>query len=121
MTALETVQETAETVADLLEQLGGIAPGRVRLNPPPGTATEADLIAVSLWDDRLCELVDGVLVEKVLSYPESILAGLLGSVLRHVPAGEGIERRLQHRGVHLLLRGNPRLAEQLVNRRHGIA
>jgi Uma2 family endonuclease len=82
MTALETAQEPVETVADLLEQLGGIAPERVRLKPLPGTATEADLIAVSLRDDRLCELVDGVLVEKVMSYPESILAGLILSLLR---------------------------------------
>jgi Uma2 family endonuclease len=82
MTALETAQDTAETVADLLEQLGGIAPQRVRLKPLPGTATEADLIAASLRDDRLCELVDGVLVEKVMGYRESLLAGLILSLLR---------------------------------------
>jgi Uma2 family endonuclease len=82
MTALETAQESAETVADLLEQLGGIAPARVRLKPLPGTATETDLIAASLRDDRLCELVDGVLVEKVMSYRESLLAGLILSLLR---------------------------------------
>jgi Uma2 family endonuclease len=82
MTALETAQETAETVADLLEQLGGIAPKRVRIRPPLGTATEADLIAISLRRDRLWELVDGVLVEKVMSYRESLLAGLILSLLR---------------------------------------
>ena len=34
----------AITLADLLEQLGDISPQRVRLRPPPGTATEADLL-----------------------------------------------------------------------------
>ena len=29
-----------ETILDLLEKLGGIHPGRVRLDPLPGTATE---------------------------------------------------------------------------------
>jgi Uma2 family endonuclease len=82
MTALETAHETAETVADLLEQLGGVAPARVRLKPLPGTATEADLIAASLRGDCLCELVDGVLAEKVMSYRESLLAGLILSLLR---------------------------------------
>ena len=34
-----------ETVADLLERLGGIPPERVRMKPYPGTATEQDVIA----------------------------------------------------------------------------
>ena len=33
------------TVADLLEQLGNIPADRVRLRPPPGQATEADVLA----------------------------------------------------------------------------
>jgi hypothetical protein len=37
---------TAVTVSDLLYQLGDIPPERVRLQPPPGTATEADVVAV---------------------------------------------------------------------------
>ena len=35
-----------ETVADLLERLGGIPACRVRWKPYPGTATEKDLIAL---------------------------------------------------------------------------
>jgi Uma2 family endonuclease len=65
---------TVETVADLLEALGDIPPERVRMQPPPGTATEADVIAIHAREKRLCELVDGTLVEKPMGYDESRLA-----------------------------------------------
>jgi Uma2 family endonuclease len=70
------------TFADLLERLGGVPPERIRLHPPPGLATEADVIAVADREDRLCELVDGVLVEKAMGFRESILAVALGAFLR---------------------------------------
>ena len=62
------------TVADLLEQLGGVPPNRIHLVPAPGTATEADLLDQLDHHDRICELVDGVLVEKTMGYFESRLA-----------------------------------------------
>ncbi len=55
---------TTPTFADLLEQLGDISADRVLLRPYPGTATEQDVIEIDAREDRLCELVDGVLVEK---------------------------------------------------------
>jgi Uma2 family endonuclease len=63
-----------ETAADLLESLGGIDPKRVRLKPPPGKATEKDLLRVLTKTDRLFELVDGTLVEKVMGFGEGFLA-----------------------------------------------
>jgi Uma2 family endonuclease len=63
-----------ETMADLLKELGGIAPERVRLKPAPGKATERDVIAIHDRTDRLFELIDGVLVEKVMGFLESNLA-----------------------------------------------
>jgi Uma2 family endonuclease len=71
-----------ETLADLLEQLGGIAPQRVRLHPTPGKATERDLIRINERSNRLYELVDGVLVEKIMGYPEASLALRLGHLLQ---------------------------------------
>jgi Uma2 family endonuclease len=62
------------TVADLLHRLGGISARRVRLVPTPGTATEKDVIKVHDRTNRLCELVDGVLVEKVMGFDESRFA-----------------------------------------------
>lgn len=70
--------EAAElTVADLLEKFGPIPYSRVCHQPPPGTATEQDVIQIALHDNRLCELVDGVLVEKTMGNYESCLAALL--------------------------------------------
>ena len=66
-----------ETVADLLESLGDIPPERVRMRPYPGTATEDDVLAILAREKRLCELVDGVLVEKAMGYEESRLASLI--------------------------------------------
>jgi Uma2 family endonuclease len=61
-----------ETVADLLDQLH-VPPERILLRPPPGEATERDL----LKSRRLCELIDGVLVEKATGFYESRLAVVL--------------------------------------------
>jgi Uma2 family endonuclease len=62
------------TLADLHDQLGGIPLERIRMVPPPGAATEKDLLRVLESEDRICELVDGVLVEKTMGYFESRLA-----------------------------------------------
>ncbi|MCL4201462.1 MAG: Uma2 family endonuclease [Pirellulaceae bacterium] len=67
-----------ENLAELLDRLGGIPPERVRLHPPPGTATEADvLLALEAPRKRICELINGVLVEKAMGYSESVLASLV--------------------------------------------
>ena len=81
---MSTVQPSKriDTLADLLEALGGIAPDRVRLRPAPGTATKQDVLEAERTENRLCELVSGVLVEKPMGYRESILALALGSWLR---------------------------------------
>jgi|SRR5579871_960393 len=62
------------TVADLLERLGGIPAERVQLDPIPGTAKEKDVLAIERREGKLCELVDGVLVEKAMGMEESLLA-----------------------------------------------
>jgi Uma2 family endonuclease len=76
---------TFDTMAEVLESLGGISPARVRLRPPPGKATERDLLRLHERTDRLYELVDGTLVEKVMGYSEGSLAAdvirLLGRYL----------------------------------------
>jgi Uma2 family endonuclease len=69
------------TLADLLEDLGDISPKRIRLRPPLGTATEDDVILAKQRFNRLCELIDGVLVEKAMGYYESRLAIILSYFL----------------------------------------
>jgi Uma2 family endonuclease len=78
---MSTVFTEPLTVAELLEQLGNIPAHRVRLRPPPGQATEADVLAVHDRENRLCELVGGVLVEKAMGYRESLIATMLCHLL----------------------------------------
>ncbi len=63
------------TVADVLTD--DIPVGRVLVRPTPGTATVADVEAIRTSERRLCELVNGVLVEKTMGALESSLAALM--------------------------------------------
>ena len=66
------------TAAEWLHALGDVPPERVLMYPPPGTATEADVVRWVDGDDkRLVELVDGTLVEKPVGHRESLLAGAI--------------------------------------------
>lgn len=60
-------------VEELIDHFG-VPARRIRLHPLPGTATEEDALRV----EPTCELIDGVLVERAMSYYESRLALLLG-------------------------------------------
>jgi Uma2 family endonuclease len=71
---------SVETMEDLLRRLGDIPLSRIQLKPPPGTATEQDVVDAEARG-RLCELVDGVLVEKAIGFYESRLAFVLGGQL----------------------------------------
>src|SRR3954470_12672646 len=63
-----------KTLADLRRRLGGISLERIRFHPAPGTATEKDVVEAEARENRLCELVDGTLVEKAMGFEESRLA-----------------------------------------------
>jgi len=65
------------TMADVQQRLNGIPAERIRTFPAPGTATEEDVLKVMARTDRICELVDGILVEKVMVSFESRLAIIL--------------------------------------------
>jgi Uma2 family endonuclease len=65
------------TAADLVRRFGAIPLSRVRHDPAPGLASECDVVAIRQREDRLYELVDGVLMEKTVGTYESYLAGLL--------------------------------------------
>ena len=83
---------TPRTVDELLGQLGGIPASRVRITPSPGHATVQDVIDVHARERRLCELIDGTLVEKPMGYRESMIAGALIAILRAfvIPRNLGI-------------------------------
>lgn len=78
-TVIETRREQRHipTLTDLSARFGPMPSWRIRTTPPPGTATEKDVLHAIDHENRLCELVDGILVEKDVGYEESFIAGLL--------------------------------------------
>src|SRR5690349_16486995 len=95
------------TVADLMTRFGAMPLERIRFAPFPGTATEEDLVGLNERKEGLYELVDGILVEKVMGASESFLAAVLIRIL----GGWAAQRRL---GAVLGADGLVRLAPGLV-------
>lgn len=79
---MDVLAPKPESVADLIDRLGGIPAERIRMQPPPGTATEKDLLRLlDAEDKRICELIDGVLVEKAVATREGLYAAYLTRML----------------------------------------
>jgi hypothetical protein len=62
------------TVAELASRIGDVPLWRIQTDPLPGTGTESDVERVRCERGALCELIDGVLVEKAVSYETAFLA-----------------------------------------------
>jgi Uma2 family endonuclease len=78
---MAAISPSIKTLADLQNRLGGIPLDRIRFRPYPGTATVQDVIDIQEREGRLCELVEGVLLEKAVGFTESRLAIFLGGLL----------------------------------------
>lgn len=72
-----SVARSEWALADVVEHLGGVPLERIRAFPPLGTATERDVLESKSRYNRICELIDGVLVEKTMGTFESMLAVVL--------------------------------------------
>ena len=72
---------TLRTLDDVQRRFADYAPSRVRLRPAPGTATKQDLLDVDRTEGKLCELIDGTLVEKTVGFREAFLATYLIRIL----------------------------------------
>jgi Uma2 family endonuclease len=97
-----------ERASDLLAVLGDIPLDRIRLRPRPGTATEEDVITSKDRFDRICELVDGVLVEKTVGYYESRIAIVLTTMLEIFCAKHDLGIVLTADGLTRIRRGRVR-------------
>lgn len=73
---------------DLQAHLGGIPLNRIRMFPPPGMATEDDAAAIRRAEGVLCEVVDGVLVEKTMGWQESVIALYLARLIGNFIEGK---------------------------------
>lgn len=81
MAARVADSDEVETFADVMRRIG-VSASRIWLRPTPGTATEADLLAAANRPrKRLCELIDGTLVEKPMGQDESLLTVWLAAWL----------------------------------------
>ncbi|HVJ82049.1 MAG TPA: Uma2 family endonuclease [Planctomycetia bacterium] len=75
---LKAAYETP-TLAELLSRFGPIPAGRLRLSPYP--ATEEDVVRIHAKEKKLCELVDGILLEKTMGYREGVIAKMIARIL----------------------------------------
>ena len=73
-------------VGELVAHVGNVPGERIFLTPAPGTATEEDLIVACENEKRLCELIDGVLVEKAMGAFESYVGVYLIRLLANFVA-----------------------------------
>jgi Uma2 family endonuclease len=71
------------TVADLFQRFGPMLLKRIRFDPWPGTATEQDVLDLQAKEGRLFELMDGILVEKAMGFPEAFLAAAIIGMLHN--------------------------------------
>jgi Uma2 family endonuclease len=78
---MATASTPIRTLADLQKRLGGVPLDRIRFRPALGTATLQDVLDILDHEDRICELIEGVLVEKPMGINESSLAVFLAGLL----------------------------------------
>lgn len=71
------------TAVDLVNQLGPIPLHRIVSHPAPGSATVEDVVRMEEHEDRLCELIDGCLVEKTYVLYESFLTAVVMTKLQN--------------------------------------
>ena len=78
--SMRTNAAVAETLSDILNDLGGISLERIRMDPQPGMATIEDLRRLN-GQGGMFELVDATLVEKTMGWRESLIAVVLCRLL----------------------------------------
>ncbi|MBV9125979.1 MAG: Uma2 family endonuclease [Planctomycetes bacterium] len=81
MAQVQHFSSSIHTLGDLLRRLGDVPLDRIRFHPRPGTATVQDVLDLQQQQGVLCELIEGVLLEKALGFNESALAGFLLGLL----------------------------------------
>lgn len=78
------------TAVDLVRHFGAIPLDRVVNDPPAGAATIDDVLRMQESHHRLCELIDGTLVEKTMGAFESYIALQLATFLNEFLRGKSL-------------------------------
>jgi Uma2 family endonuclease len=111
MITAATLAPTTWTLADLADRFGPMPLHRICFDPFPGTAVEQDVLDFQERENRLFELVDGILVEKAMGFPESILAIVLATEIRKYLAGKQLGTVAGPDGMMRLAAGLVRLPD----------
>lgn len=99
------------TAVDVATQLGPIPTFRLIPSPTLGPATEEDVLRLNDKEDRLCELIDGLLLEKTMGTYESYLALTLGRLLGNYVAAQQLGIVLGADGLVRLRAGQVRIPD----------
>lgn len=110
----------ARTADDWLRSLGNVPLNRILFDPPPGTATEADVIRLSHQENRGVELVNGTLVEKPVALRESVIASRVIRRLGNVVEPQGLGLISGEQGMIRMLAGNIRMPDVAFFRREDL-
>ncbi|NNJ26432.1 Uma2 family endonuclease [Alienimonas chondri] len=78
------------TAAEIVAQFGDVPLFRIVMDPAPGTATEADIDRIKRETGRLCELIDGTLIEKAVGAEFDLMGGELLTLIRNAIRGKKI-------------------------------
>jgi Uma2 family endonuclease len=105
------------TAADLVDRFGPIPLRRVRNDPPPGTATEEDVVHIQERENRACELIDGILVEKDVSAIASLIAIRIAKLLAVFVDERGLGFVLGEQALLRLVFGRVRIPDVCFIRR----
>ena len=100
------------TASEVIAHFGDIPIARICTSPPPGEATEADVIRLHDRHDRLFELVDGTLVEKAMGWQESELMVIIATLLRNFVADKGLGKVFGSDGMFRLRSEQIRIPNQ---------
>jgi Uma2 family endonuclease len=112
MAQKSTANAPPENLAELMERLGGVPLERVRMRPPPGTATEKDLLEARKGPrGKSVELVEGVLVDKAMGTREALLGGILLHLLWDYLETHDLGQALPADGMLRLVQGVVRVPD----------
>src|SRR5262245_26385476 len=103
---------SVENLAELMDRIGNVPLERIRMTPPPGLATERDLLrALRKPENKLLELVDGVLVEKAAGTREALLGGIIVQLLWNYVEEHDLGQVLPAGGLLRLAPGSVRVPD----------
>lgn len=95
----------------LLRKLGGISAKRLRLNPTPGTATIRDVLRLQDKDLCILELIEGIVVAKVMGFVESVIAGRIATAMNIFATEEDLGIVVGSKGLMKFARNTARSPE----------